>query len=458
MERKYKAFISYRHMPLDISVAKKIHKRIEHYIIPKNLRKNGAKKLGYVFRDQDELPTSSDLTSNIQTALDNAEFLIVICTPETPKSYWVRNEIRYFLKHHDRNHVLAVLANGTPNDAFPSELTDVLADDGTVVEQIEPMAANLVAESDWRRNRLFGVESLRILAPLIGCSFDELYRREQRYKLRKIGISVGMAMAVAVAFIGVLLNRNAEIKANYEQALKNQSSYLASESLKLLQGNDRLSAISLAIAALPSEANDRPLVSRAVFALGCAVNAYTTPGNDNWIATGALHHANTVKDFQLNEAETVICTYTDASVVSCWRTDNLQKLWEFPLEGDSYFSGIEGFFNDSNLVAWSSAYIYNFDVDTGEVVWRVSADQLSGNNWDIIVSVSLVNSEKEIVAFCGERIFRIDAADGSVISAFQVPTVIIDDVETVFQYSKTQISQDGRSLAFCFPPVMCLEM
>ena len=60
-ERRYKAFISYRHRPLDMAIAKKLHKRIERYVIPKDLRKNEEKKLGLVFRDQDELPIANNL-------------------------------------------------------------------------------------------------------------------------------------------------------------------------------------------------------------------------------------------------------------------------------------------------------------------------------------------------------------------------------------------------------------
>ena len=116
MSKKYIAFISYRHKPLDKSVAVKLHQAIEHYVIPRGLRKDGRKNLGKVFRDQDELPVSNNLTENIFEALDNSEYLIVICTPDTPESVWVANEITYFLEHHDRNHVLAVLAAGQPEE------------------------------------------------------------------------------------------------------------------------------------------------------------------------------------------------------------------------------------------------------------------------------------------------------------------------------------------------------
>ena len=132
MERKYKAFISYRHLPLQMEVAKAVHRRIEHYTVPKNLRKNSSRKVGLVFRDQDELPIAGSLSANIQTALDNSEFLIVICTPETSGSQWVLREISYFLEHHDHDHVLAVLADGDPDEAFPTKLREKRMEAGSI--------------------------------------------------------------------------------------------------------------------------------------------------------------------------------------------------------------------------------------------------------------------------------------------------------------------------------------
>ena len=79
MANNYIAFISYRHLPLDTAVAEKLHKSIERYRVPKELRKSaGQKYLGRVFRDKEELPLSNDLTQDIYEALDASEFLIVV--------------------------------------------------------------------------------------------------------------------------------------------------------------------------------------------------------------------------------------------------------------------------------------------------------------------------------------------------------------------------------------------
>ena len=274
MERHYKAFISYRHLPLDVQTAKMIHRRIERYVIPKALRKNGEKKLGYVFRDQDELPISSNLSANIQEALDRAEYLIVICTPETQKSAWVLREISYFIETHDREHVLAVLADGEPSESFPPQLTEVRGESGDLLERIEPLAANIVADSAAKRRRLFQTESLRILAALIGCPFDALFRRELRYRRRKLALAVSAAGLIAAAFIGMLLNRNAQIRAQLKQTQRNESTALAALSQNAYREGDYVGALRYALDALPSEENARPYLPQAEYALSQALDLY----------------------------------------------------------------------------------------------------------------------------------------------------------------------------------------
>ena len=143
-ERSYVAFISYRHKDLDRQAAVRIQKKIENYVVPKEYRdKVGGNKLGVCFRDEDELPASSSLSDSITYALDHTQFLIVICTPDLPKSRWCLQEISYFLKTHDRDHVLAVLADGSPEESFPEQLRFTYDDEGRELAEVEPLAANI---------------------------------------------------------------------------------------------------------------------------------------------------------------------------------------------------------------------------------------------------------------------------------------------------------------------------
>ena len=217
-ERSYIAFISYRHKPLDKEAAEQVQKRIENYSIPKELRgRAGGKKPGLVFRDEDELPASSSLTDSIYYALDHSEFLIVICTPDLPESKWCEAEIRYFLKSHDRDHVLAVLADGTPETSFSPYLLHDFDEAGNPVTDVEPLAANVAGENHTLNKKALGKECTRICAALIGCPFDALWQRERRAKARRRTALLLAALAILSVFLIVVLNRNAQIKARNKE-------------------------------------------------------------------------------------------------------------------------------------------------------------------------------------------------------------------------------------------------
>ena len=272
--RSYKAFISYRHKPLDIEVAKKLHRRIERYRIPRDLRKGGSDRLGLVFRDQDELPIADNLTRNIEVALDHSEFLIVVCSKDTPESLWVQREIAYFLKHHSRDRLLAILISGDPDQSFPKQLVEIRDADGNLVEEIEPLAANIVADSDRERNRLFKTESLRVLASLIGCPYDALYGREQRYKMRRLAAASAAVFAVAAVFIGMLLNRNAKIREQLLSSLINESRALSALSNNAFKEGNYRRSLEYALEALPGRNPERPYVAEAEAALSDKLYLY----------------------------------------------------------------------------------------------------------------------------------------------------------------------------------------
>ena len=99
----YNAFVSYRHAPLDIRVAAEIQKQLERFSIPKPIQKaTGVRKIDRIFRDKEELPITSDLNETIENALQNSDYLIVICSQSTKESVWVQREIAFFLKSHSR--------------------------------------------------------------------------------------------------------------------------------------------------------------------------------------------------------------------------------------------------------------------------------------------------------------------------------------------------------------------
>ena len=115
---EYDAFISYRHLPLDHAVADRTQKLLEAYRPPRGL---GKDRIGRLFRDQTELPTSGDLDDALQRALASSRFLIAILSPRLKESKWCMEEIRSFKEAHGGkiDHILPVLVEGEPADSIP---------------------------------------------------------------------------------------------------------------------------------------------------------------------------------------------------------------------------------------------------------------------------------------------------------------------------------------------------
>ena len=122
-EYRYDAFISYRRTERDIAVAKEIQSSLEHFRVPKGIRgTSGKEKIDRIFRDQEELEITSDLSRRIEDALRASEYLIVICSPGYKQSIWCLHELETFLTLRGPEHVLCVLSEGEPPEVFPDLL------------------------------------------------------------------------------------------------------------------------------------------------------------------------------------------------------------------------------------------------------------------------------------------------------------------------------------------------
>jgi WD40 repeat protein len=160
------------------------------------------------------------LSDSIVEALRTSRFLIVICSPRAKESRWIAKEIETFQELGRSDHILALLIDGEPADAFPEgllrkKLVSVSTADGGFVEteqEIEPLAADIRAPAG-RKARLLRTEILRLLAPIIGCTFDDLRQRHQeRARRRMLATGTGLAaLSVVLAGLSVFafLERNA---------------------------------------------------------------------------------------------------------------------------------------------------------------------------------------------------------------------------------------------------------
>lgn len=138
--------------------------------------------------------SSATLSTSIVRALRQSRYLIVICSPRTPGSRWVAQEIETFRELGGAEQILVLLIEGEPEESFPVPLR----------EGSEPLAADVRA-ADWPGIlRRLDEEILRLLAPLFGCGYDDLRRRHQRRTLQFWYI-VGGAVFALLAGLTVLI-------------------------------------------------------------------------------------------------------------------------------------------------------------------------------------------------------------------------------------------------------------
>lgn len=133
-------------------------------------------------------------------------WLIVLCTPDTPKDPEILRNIREFTEQGLYQHILTLLVSGDPAESFPEPLLHEHLPDGTIVDH-EPLAANIVSPSAKESVKKLKVERLRLLAPVLGVPFDELMNRRRRQRNRILAVIAAAVLVGACAFLAVTIHR-----------------------------------------------------------------------------------------------------------------------------------------------------------------------------------------------------------------------------------------------------------
>ncbi|WP_320951096.1 TIR domain-containing protein [Fusobacterium sp.] len=279
---KYDAFISYRHIEPDLTIAKILHDMIEKFNIPKHLRTRfnennnesliDDKYVFRVFRDREELSTK-DLSTMIEEAIADSENLIVICSKRTFLSPWCRKEVQLFKKIHGVNNIIPVLIEGEPDESFLDELknlktTFINSENIEEEKNIELLAADIRPDEvkfpsfkgyeilenskDPKMNELTKKsldilkksEIYRIVASMLNVNYGDLkLRHQERYLKRIIYTSVAASIAMLIFVVSVttlyLKSVASERKANEQSSLMTLN--MANEAN--LQGNRMLGVL-----------------------------------------------------------------------------------------------------------------------------------------------------------------------------------------------------------------------
>ncbi len=269
MNKKYFAFISYQRK--DEKIAEWLRRKLENYHLPAKIRKGNVelpKDLRPIFRDSLEL-SGGFLVQEIEKALSDSRFLIVVCSPNSAKSPWVNKEVQYFIENGREEYIIPFIIEGEPfsndpeKECFPPTLKSLQGEKELLGINIAELGKDAAA--------------VKVVARMFGLRFDTLwqgYNREQRRK-RWMWSAFASIIVLVSFFISVWFYKaNIEIREKQYNLLITQSRYLASEAQKEYDNGNITKAMRMALYALPKDLEnpDRPYVDEAERVLRRCIN------------------------------------------------------------------------------------------------------------------------------------------------------------------------------------------
>ncbi len=270
-QHKYRAFISYSHA--DEKWAAWLHKALETYKVPKHLVGKATdygpvpERIAPIFRDREELASSTELGDVLTEALKQSACLIVICSPNAAKSRWTNEEILTYKRLGRQDRIFCLIIDGEPNasqfeetaefECFPEGLMYQMGPDGNLTDtRSEPIAADAREGKDNKQNA-----KLKLIAGMIGVGFDdlkqrELHRRHQRMVAVTVAAAIGMAITTGLAATAWF----ARIEAVQQRVLAEEKAEEARQTTQFMVGLFSVSD--------PSEARGNTITAREILDKG----------------------------------------------------------------------------------------------------------------------------------------------------------------------------------------------
>lgn len=430
---QYDAFISYRHAKRDAEVASAVQKGLEHFHVPKAIRKKtGHKKINRIFRDQEELSLTSDLSDEIREALAASRFLIMICSSHTRESVWVDREISFFLQTHDKDHILTVIVEGEPKDVLPERLLE---------EDREPLSADYRLSKRSVRNR----ELPRIAAALLGCGYDELVQRAQQYRMRRMAALTVTIVAVSLTAILYLSWSRTRIANSLREARISQAKYLSNEVDTLLNEDHDVTAAQLAQYTVPQDRSLTPPQSWQ--ALADASYAYMVPQRlaerGNTKVVGELRSEEDISFLRDNHGGDKFCTVDETNHIHVWDAAKQKELLSFQNRETVRDMALAG----EVLVVADERQLAGYRISDGDRIWTIDRGTSSDG------SLAVNREETEVFAinvnnYAEYYLTSIDPESGKVSDDF----ILKKDDGSSLSASHLEVDKEGKYAAFADLP------
>lgn len=209
----------------DAAIARTLAESIRRYRLPRTVKIQGN-DLDYrrILLDCEDTP----MDDTVRAQLDGSRFLALICSPDTRQNRNILDRLEYFRTTHGQEEVIAIIVRGEPIDSFPESFIEKkvvrhIMPDMSVIERIdtiEPVAADLRAQTRERQREVLRYETVRITASVLGLHPDDLEQRHRARRKRAIMAVLSVVGAVCLAAAAIFLRLGFIAKAEGDIAEK----------------------------------------------------------------------------------------------------------------------------------------------------------------------------------------------------------------------------------------------
>ena len=348
-EKEYYAFISYKRE--DEKWAKWLQDKLEHYKFPTNLngRTDLPKNIRPTFRDVTDL-TPGLLAEEINTALCNSEWLVVVCSPRSAKSPWVCKEAQTFIDLGRADHIIPFVIEGNPfsndtsTECYPEALLNLMGSKELLAANINEMGRDAAA--------------IKVVARMFNLRFDALwqrYERETRKKRNMVAVGVTVLLIVVVTIAGYIMKKNIDLNSAYikislqkdELDMKNDSIVIVNKLVRIT--NDSLKTKELAL----EESNQKLLdandsIKKAYYKLNLITSQLIRTNKDLYVANAknvSVLACNLIQQGEVFRAEDLLRTIieSDCNPLDIPEFEIALRKWNQSKERDGIIKVCKGF-------------------------------------------------------------------------------------------------------------------
>lgn len=214
-QNNYFAFISYSRK--DIAVANWLHGKLENYPYPpKGVLKDycppDKKYLRPIFLDIKDLHSEDrPFTKEVETALANSQYLILLCSRNSAKSKFVDFEARYFLSVH--NNETSRVVPLFIDEVVPESVPSIVAETSIMNRHFPIYNTGLGKRSEANEYCFF-----QLVSYMLRIDFSKIYDRYEHYKQKKQNRKTAFFSYTIIALLCILVAIWFKFKAEKELA------------------------------------------------------------------------------------------------------------------------------------------------------------------------------------------------------------------------------------------------